>query len=302
MCVSTSLKSLHILLFDYIIAVFPIVLTILIYVAIELHDRNCFIIVLLSSPLRRFWYRNWNPKETILTTCATFLLLSYSKILFVSSSLLQFIQTYRCRNGEIIITNETVLLYDPTISFLHSEHIPYVLLSSFVIAIFVVLPPLLLLLYPTRLFWKCLNCCGFQRWDILHLIMDIFQGWYKDGTEGTYDYRCFSALYMALRFLFACCISVFLVSARFDDTASHTYIVAGLLHVLLGVVFLTLKPYKLKWMNLTDGILLLLLGMMGLTYDLNNKMIYYFGGISALLTFVCISCFITLKCAKKVCV
>ena len=29
--------------------------------------------------------------------------------------------------------------------------------------------------------------------------MDTFQGWCKDGTEGTYDYRPLSALYMILR-------------------------------------------------------------------------------------------------------
>ena len=239
LCVSTTLKSIHVLLFDYIIAVFPIVLTVLIYVAIELHDRNCFIIVFLSSPLRRLIsHRNWNPKETILTKCVTFLLLSYSKFLFVSSSLLLFVRVYHCKNGEII-TNQMLLLYDPTIRFLHSERIPYVVLASFVVVIFVLLPPLLLLLYPTRLFRKCLSWCGFQRWDVLHLIMDIFQGWYKDGTEGTLDYRCFSSLYMVMRFLFACCISIFLVSSNYTDQSNpHLFIVVGMLHVLLGVVFL----------------------------------------------------------------
>ena len=53
--------------------------------------------------------------------------------------------------------------------------------------------------FPTRLFKTLLTCCGFQRWDILPMIVDTFQGWYKDGTEGTYDYRTLSALYMLLR-------------------------------------------------------------------------------------------------------
>ena len=51
------------------------------------------------------------------------------------------------------------------------------------------MPPLLLLLYPIHLFRRLFICCGFRRWDILPVIMDTFQGWYKDGTEGTYDYR-----------------------------------------------------------------------------------------------------------------
>ena len=301
LCVSTTLKSIHVLLFDYIIAVFPIALTVLIYVAIELHDRNCFIIVFLSSPLRKLIsHRNWNPKETILTTCVTFLLLSYSKFLFVSSSLLLFVRVYHCKNGEII-TNQSLLLYDPTIRFLHSEHIPYVVLALFVIVIFVLLPPLLLLLYPTRLFRKCLSWCGFQRWDVLHLIMDIFQGWYKDGTEGTLDYRCFSSLYMVMRLLIACCISIFLVSANNDHSIHRIFIILGVLHVLLGVVFLTLKPYKIKWMNFTDGALLTVIGVIALTYFVGGKVIYFSVITFAFLLFLCIICFVVFKCVKKFC-
>ena len=114
-----------------------------------------------------------------------------------------------------MIANSTVLLYDSTIRFFHSEHIPYVVVSMSVIVIFVLLPPLLLLLYPTRLFRKCLSCCGFRRWDILHMIMDIFQGWYKDGTEGTHDYRPLSALYMVIRLVFCSTCFVMLVPNEF---------------------------------------------------------------------------------------
>ena len=81
LCISTSMKSNNTLLLDYVIAVYPIVLTVFIYVSTALHDRNCRIIVCLVSSLKWLWPRNWNPKETILNTCATFLLLSYSKFL-----------------------------------------------------------------------------------------------------------------------------------------------------------------------------------------------------------------------------
>ena len=300
LCVSTTLKSIHVLLFDYIIAVFPIVLTVLIYVIIELHDRNCFIIVFLSSPLRRLIsHRNWNPKETILTTCVTFLLLSYSKFFFVSTSLL-FVRVYHCKNGETI-TNQSLLLYDPTIRFLHSEHIPYVVLAMFVIVIFVLLPPFLLLLYPTRLFRKCLSWCRFQRWDVLHLIMDIFQGWYKDGTEDTLDYRCFSSLYMVMRLLISCCTSIFLVSANNDRSIHRIFIVLGLSHVLLGVMFLTFKPYKIKWMNYTDGALLTVVGVIALTYFVGSKVIYFSVITLGFLLFLCIICFVVFKCIQKFC-
>ena len=271
LCISPSLKSIHVLLFDYIIAVHPIIVTIVIYVAIELYDRNCRIIVLLAAPFRLLWCRNWRPKETILSTCATFLLLSYSKFLFVSVSLLFNIHVQIC-SGKVI-PNSSVLLYDPSIKFLHSEHIPYIVLALSVIVIFVLFPPLVLLLYPTRLFRKCLNCCGFQRWDILHLVMDVFQGWYKDGTEGTYDYRSLSALYMILRIVLCFAYFKLLVSR-----AHHLFaVMVGLLYTYLGIMFLTFKPYKVNWMNYTDGNIFLLLAFLVLTYCLKTKAIYYIG-------------------------
>ena len=40
-CVAHSAKDLQILLFDYAIAIYPLVLTAIILLCLELHDRNC---------------------------------------------------------------------------------------------------------------------------------------------------------------------------------------------------------------------------------------------------------------------
>ena len=254
-CVSTFTKAIDILLFDYVIAFFPLFITIFVLVGIELHDKNCRMAVCLSTPLKLICCkRNWNPKETILKTCATFLLLSYSKLLFVSINLLFAVPVYNCRVSSVL--KKTVLLYDPTIRFLSSEHIPYVVLAFSIILIFVLLPPLLLFLYPMRIFRACLKFMGFKRWDILHLVMDIFQGWFKDGTDNFMDYRSFSALYLLLRILCAL-IGVAIILNIFTQ---YYWSFIGLFHVILGVLFLTVKPYKKKWMNHADGLILLVLG------------------------------------------
>ena len=74
---------------------------------------------------------------------------------------------------------------------------------------------------------------------ILHNIMDIFQGWYKDRTEGTSDYRSFSALYLLLRIGLSC---EFAVSILRDYKDSH--LLRGLIsscwnfpHLAWSVVF-----------------------------------------------------------------
>jgi hypothetical protein len=195
-----------------------------------------------------------------------------------------------------MIPNSSVLLYDPSIKFLSSEHVPYVILALSVTIIFVLFPPLLLLLYPTKLFRKFLSCCGFRRWDILHLVMDVFQGWFKDGTEGTYDYRPLSTIYMILKIII--CFSYFklLVSREY-----HVFeVMVGLLYVSLGMIFLAFKPYKVSWMNYSDGNIFLLLAFFSLTNGLTaGVIIYYIGIASGLSVTLAIGFWLGYRCLRK---
>ena len=271
MCISKSLKSVDILLFDSITAVYSVVLTFLLYSCKALYDRNYGIVVHLTIPVRRLYRmfnRNWNPK----TTCMTFILLSYSKFLFTSINLLFGVKTYSS-DGKVV-PNSTVLLYDPSIKFFHSQHIPYALFGMFILLVFVVVPPFVLLLYPTRLFKKCLNCCGFRRWDILQAVVDIFQGWYKDGTEGTRDFRAVSALYFLLRIVFSCLSNIRLL---FYSDYPYGWYIVGLSHIFLGVFFLVSKPYRKNWMNYIDGLLILWIGVL-IYVNINvNKLNFFLG-------------------------
>ena len=260
-CISSSVKRVDTYLIDYIIALFPLMMTVCVYLLIELHDRNYRIVVILGYPLRRINRCFPNCKQSIINAFVTFLLLSYSKLLFVSCKFLMAVQSYN-DNGELI-PNSTVLLYDPNIFFFKSNHIPYVITALSILVIFVFMPPLLLLLYPTRLFRKVVDCCGFRRWDVLHMIMDAFQGWYKDGTEGRRDYRQLSALYMLLRIAlvgeYLTLIHLFVQSE--GDSVLKWY-VTGTVHILLGTFHLCFKPYKKRWMNVVDGLLLTIFGSM----------------------------------------
>lgn len=266
LCIHPSARPIDVLLLDYVIAISPFIFTVFCYLCITLHDRNCHngVLYFLSSPLKRCFqlHTNWNPKETILNTFATFLLCGYTKLLFVSVNLLVGVRSYNSL-GEAV-PNSTVLLYDPTIRFLHSKHIPYVVVALSIIFTFILVPPLLLLLYPTRIFRKCLQYCGFQNWGILHMVMDIYQGWYKDGTEGMGDYRPFSALYMLLRIGIGCTFIVILYTDNDGVRLDHIF---GIIHILLGLFYYTARPYKKKWMNNADGFLLVFTGVILLLTD-----------------------------------
>ena len=306
LCVSASMKFIHTLLFEYILAIYPLIFTAFMYLIIELHDRKYRIVVYLSYPVRKlfklFGHRNWNPKITILDTGATFLLLSYSKFLYTSIDLLFAVQLYD-GNGSSN-HGSAVLLYDPTIRFFHSEHIPYVVLALSVIVVFVLMPPLLLLLYPSKLFRKCLNRCGFQRWDRFQLIMDIFQGWYKDGEEETRDYRQLSSLYFLLSIIFSC-IFVVIVSqdhfyAGLTGGLSGWYMF-GVFHVTLGAILLMVQPYRKGWMNIADGLFFTTGGVFLLLKALRDQASFMIGLTLGLSLFTLTLLCIVYKCLKKFC-
>ena len=131
------------------IAIVPLLFTILVFLCIELYDRNIWLVVLLSYPVRcltRF-RSTWNPRKTILTTFASFFLLSYSKFMFISIKLLLAFYSYNSK-GEPIADSAKLLL-DPAIKPFHSEHIAYAVLAFSALFIFVLFPTLFLLFYPT---------------------------------------------------------------------------------------------------------------------------------------------------------
>ena len=58
-------------------------------------------------------------------------------------------------------------------------------------------PMLLLCLNPTRLIRGLVQCCLLTQWQcIIKAFTDTFQGHYKNGTNGTHDYRAMSAIFL----------------------------------------------------------------------------------------------------------
>jgi hypothetical protein len=136
---------------------------------------------------------------------------------------------------------------------------------------------------------------GFRRWDILHLVMDIFQGWFKDKTENHIDYRSFSALYLLLRILFA----LVGIAIILNIIIRHFWSLIGLFHVLLGSLFLAVKPYKKKWMNHADGLFFLTSGALMITKDSGEKFAFIMGTVIVTLVTASVLLYCIYTCATK---
>ena len=252
-CASDQLNPLHVITLEYVVAFYPLLLTVVVYICIQLHARDCWVIVYLCrvfckcfSSCKQRWGRQWNPFASLVHTFAAFLLLSYCKILIISLRLLSYTQLHLPTGGTLDPPMRVFL--DPTLEWFGEKHLPFALPAIFILCIFVFLPALFLLLYPLKIFQKCLGCCG-RRLLALHAFADVFQGCYKNGTNGTRDCRYFAGLYLVFRIvllpaLYGCSIFGF-----YDEMVSTVCLVTA------SLLFLLFRPYKSSsWLNIWDSI------------------------------------------------
>ena len=71
-------------------------------------------------------------------------------------------------------------------------------------------------------------------------------------------------------------------------------------YAYLAIMFLALKPYKVNWVNHTDGAISLLLAFFSLTYyGLKTEIIYIVGFVSGLSIALIGSLIMEYKCLRK---
>ena len=99
-----------------------------------------------------------------------------------------------------------------------------------------------------KTFQKCLRCCG-RRLLALHAFADVFQGCYKNGTNGTRDCRYFAGLYLVFRIVLLPAVYDGSIFGFYDDMVSTVCLVTA------SLLFLLFRPYKNSaWLNIWDSI------------------------------------------------
>ncbi len=106
------------------------------------------------------------------------------------------------------------------------------------------LPFLLLILYPSHLFQKLLNCCGLSR-PAVHAFADAFNGCYKDGTNGTRDCCSFAGFYLLVHIPFT-------MKNPYMEFHQHSF--CPLLSILFLCCFALASPYKNRLFAIFDSL------------------------------------------------
>ena len=201
--VCLDITPLQALALDYAVAFYPLLLVVATYILIQLHSRDVRLIVWLWTPFGKCFSLikvNWDLQGSVVNAFATFFLLSYVKLLDVTLDMLTYSNVYTMNESNY--TERKVLYFDGTVDYFSAEHLPYAIIGFTVLIVFVLLPLLLLTLYPMRWFQKCLNHSRLQKRG-LDTFINCFQGYYKDGTDGTRDCRYFSISFFLIQYLFS---------------------------------------------------------------------------------------------------
>ena len=258
-CLSDDLTPMYSLLLKYVLALYPMLLIGLSYISIELYDRNFRVIVWLWRPFRaclKRFRRSWQPHTSIIDAFATFIVISYTKVTVITISLLTPAQQYFVfRDKRSEIDGEYVFYFDPQYAFFSGPHLPLGLLALLVGVVFVLAPPAFLLLYPTKVFQRCLNRCSRRSWQTVHTFADSFQGCFKNHTNNNRDYRYFSGLYLTLRIVLILIYAV-------ETSLVVQLLIQQILCTVAVLVFALVKPYKEAFFNKVDLSIFSLLALM----------------------------------------
>ena len=240
-CVSSEMDMRTVLALEYVVALYPLLCIIALYVVIEMHARGYKALVVLWKPFHPVFYRFrkvLNIRGSVINAFASFICLSYSKILATSFNLMFFGDIYSTTYGKIHYKGK-FLFYNASIPFSDVGNAPYFVLAVTMLAVFCLLPLLALLLLHTR-FCRCL-----RKFKLLLEVVKSCQKHYKDGSHGTSDLRSFSALPFVVRLLMLLTLSVGL-STGHDDVARFSIGFLALLSIAYS------HPYKARKYNYLD--------------------------------------------------
>ena len=323
LCISTHIQEIDIPYIEMLATLYPFFLLVLVFILIELYARDFRPVVALCRPLHlkliRF-RRSWNPQASLVQSFATIFFISFAKLLFLI--FIPFNHTDFMNQNDEFVKNFRVTQIDPMVPFGHGKHI-YLMVFSLSILIFIILPPIIILIaYPTRLFRRLQQRLSSRVNLAIGTFVNTFQGCYKDGLNGSSkDYRAMSGGFLVFIVIM---VILWILANVFVEVNDRQPIILGQLTIIflitLTVMMATIRPYKSETANHTAVCLPALLAAVATVYimlDVSIKLhgivfiatpllsiphcifyIYFFNGIWKKINFKTIAGVCT-KCLKS---
>ena len=245
LCLAPTLNALQLISLGFITAAYPLFFLVLIYAMTQLYDRGVKPIVYFCRPVHQCFAvirrktRHWNLESTLIHCFSTFIILSYTKFIFVSFFFLIPASLYDNQGKPV----EERLYFNGNVTFLSPEHIPYFIVALLIMVVFVAFLPLLLLVYPMKAVERCSKCCMNEGWKPgpkLLQLLDAFQGCYKN------SHRYFAGLYLILR------IAIVIIFITTTPYWFLQFLLLQLVFLIAILLFAIVRPYRVDFYNNVD--------------------------------------------------
>lgn len=238
-CLHPSMTTLHTQAMDYAIAIYPLVLIMVTYVMVTLYDRGIKLVKCIWDPIlkiSRKWKQRCDIRTSLIDAFASFIFLSATRLL--SASFVLLVPGYSFSLNSINASQVDVTHYvfnAPSVVYFSWGHLPFAIAAIILLLFLNLLPMMLLFVYPLKRFQCLLNRLNLNS-NSLRTFIDVFQGSFKDGTNGTRDYRFFSGFLLLIKFMFC---------ATFWMTHTNVYYsVASVWILVYCSLVASCKPYK----------------------------------------------------------
>ena len=229
-CISTNTTPLGAISFWYLIAFYPFFLLALVYACISMYDKGNKCIVFVFRPVHRLLARFWrifNIQPSLTHTIASVYTLCFTQLAATSLKILHPTNAL----------GKVRFFYDGSMLYFHGTHGAAATLALIVLIVVIIIPTVYLTIYPFKWFQKCFNKMKFKK-DLIISVTDVFTGPYKDGTQNSWDYRCFAGIYFVLRMIIMIC---YMLARNFQMII---FVVQTFLCSLSIITIAIFRPYK----------------------------------------------------------
>ena len=184
------------------------------------------------------------PNSVLIHGLSAFFVLCYSQSTHVTFQILDYFCLYSIKfNCKVKVVYRIGYM-----NYLEGEHIKYAIIALFVLVFMIIIPPLLLIVYP--LVFKLLGLCKLSEsklagilWRVMPIqLLDSFQSSFKD------NFRFFAGLYFFYR-------AIVLAAYAYCRRLLQFYSVVQLQLILVLAVHAIFQPYKKKNHNIIDALL-----------------------------------------------
>ncbi len=252
-CVSSSLSDKDVLILKLIPATFPCLFVLITYIGIELHARNFAPVVYLWKPFRILskFRRSWDPKSSILASFTTFLMISFSRVQFIAYEL-YFPIHYTENDVEYQISLYNFKIKEKNdIKYIQKLFSTSYFLPIAIISVILYSPLVVIILYSTKKIQRLFSRTRFCIYNIISVLADAFQGHYKNGTNGTRDYRLAFICNFFVSIIYS--VTLCLYNSRLEKPKEFASVMIFCL-LIVSLFYAIVQPCKKVYMNVTESL------------------------------------------------